>query len=465
MSKNKPHVDAKFWPIINQARSFIANSELIGRSPYGFTGGDNLADTKHAKLWQDFGYPTQIEFFMHWNMWRRNGLAKRGASLPVNYCWKSSPWLQEGKEDKTETPYVMAFNEMAERLDLWDNFKDGDLCQRIGRYGALLLTIADGKQRHQPVDTIRADQIVKIQPLFEGQLEPSTFEENRNSPRYDLPVTYTLQSGNVGNRDERTTDAGDIHWTRLIILTEDALGSEIYGIPCNEGGFNALLNWQKVQGAGGEGFWRQAAQRFVLQATGGTEGQEYEQHELDALGSMVADMFAGFDAIPSVGNYEMKGLNTGTMPDPDGYRQMCLEEYAASIDIPSKLLVGSQSGVKAADEDSAGYMREMQSRRESALTRWIKTYIRWLSNHTSDLIAPQDIIVCWDDLTAPSESARLDNAKKKAEINQINMNAGGSRPFTENEIREAAGEDPVDQLGDWDDELEVIVDVPKLTDE
>ena len=45
------------------------------------------------------------------------------------------------------------------------------------------------------------------------------------------------------------------------------------------------------------------------------------------------------------------------------------------------------------------------------------------------------------------------------------MNAGGSRPFTENEIREAAGEDPVDQLGDWDDELEVIVDVPKLTDE
>ena len=45
------------------------------------------------------------------------------------------------------------------------------------------------------------------------------------------------------------------------------------------------------------------------------------------------------------------------------------------------------------------------------------------------------------------------------------MNAGGSRPFTENEIREAAGEDPVNQLGGWDDELEVVVDVPNTIDE
>ena len=54
MPQNKPHVAAKYWPVINQARSFMANSDLFGRSPYGFTGGDNLADTKHAKLWQDF---------------------------------------------------------------------------------------------------------------------------------------------------------------------------------------------------------------------------------------------------------------------------------------------------------------------------------------------------------------------------------------------------------------------------
>jgi len=463
MPQNKPHVSAKHWPIINQARSFMANSDLFGRSPYGFTGGDNLADTKHAKLWQDFGYPEQIEFFMHWNMWRRNGLAKRGASLPVNYCWLTNPWIQEGDE-KQDTPYTKAFDDHADRLDLWANFRDGDLCQRIGRYGALLLTVADGKQRHEPVDAIRADQIVKIQPLFEGQLEPATFEERKNNPRYDLPVTYTLQSGNVGNRNERTTDAGEIHWTRLIILTEDALGSEIYGIPCNEGGFNALLNWQKVSGSGGEGFWRQAAQRFVLQATGDTGGQEKDPKELDALGEMIAKMFAGFDAIPSVGNYEMKGLNTGTMPNPDGFRQMFLEEYAASMDIPSKMLVGTQTGVKAADEDTAGYRSEMQARRENVITRWVKLYLNWLGLHTTDMQPPAGIKVCWDDLTAPSEEKRLDNAKKRAEINKISVESGGKRVFIENEIRESAGDESIDSLGDWDDGME-FVDVPKLTDE
>jgi len=49
-----------------------------------------------------------------------------------------------------------------------------------------------------------------------------------------------------------------------------------------------LLNWQKVQGASGEGFWRQAAQRFVLQATGDTGGQNFDADELSELAQSLA---------------------------------------------------------------------------------------------------------------------------------------------------------------------------------
>ena len=67
-------------------------------------------------------------------------------------------------------------------------------------------------------------------------------------------------------------------------------------------------------------------------------------------------------------------------------------------------------------------------------------------------------------MTAPSEEKRLDNAKKRAEINKISVESGGKRVFIENEIRESAGDEIVDSLGDWDDEME-FTDVPELTDE
>ena len=122
---------------------------------------------------------------------------------------------------------------------------------------------------------------------------------------------------------------------------------------------------------------------------------------------MIAKMFSGFDAIPSLGNYEMKGLNVGTMSDPTGFRQMQLEEYSASMGIPSKMLVGSQTGVKAADEDSSGFMREMQSRRENVISQWINDWINWIDLHTTIDTPDSGYEVEWDDLTAPGADQKI----------------------------------------------------------
>lgn len=447
----KPHIPAKFARVLNQAQMFINQSDLFGRSGAGFTGGDNLADSKHKKLWSDFGYPETVEFYMHWNMWRRNGLARRGAKLPVDICWLTNPEVKQEGDHLEKTPFENAIETLNKRLLFNHSMRDADLCQRVGRYGAILITAADGKTRDKPLDNVRPEQIRKLTPLFEGQLEPAEIDNNKYSERYGLPVTYSYQSNNTGGRNEYASDGGTIHYTRLIVLTEDGLGNDIYGIPCNEAGFNALLNWQKVQGSGSEGFWRAAAQRFVLQSTGGTEHQDFDADELSALSDMVAKMFAGFDAIPSLGNYEMKGLDVGSMPNPDGFRQMQLEEYSASVGIPAKILVGSQTGVKASDEDSSGFMREMQSRRENTITPWICDWVEWLDRHTTISVPEDGYYIEWDDLTAPSAEQKMAFAKEMAAINKTQADAGENKPFHAQEIRKAAGFDDVEQLGDWDD--------------
>lgn len=215
---NKPHINSRLLPIINQARSFINNSELFGRGS-SFTGGDNLADTKHAKLWQDFGYPETVEFYMHWNMWRRNGLARRGTKLPVDVCWLTNPEVKQDGDHMEPTPFEKAIGSLNRRLGFNHVMRNADLCQRVGRYGAILVTVADGKTRDKPLDIVRPDQIRNLTPLFEGQLEPADIDNSKDSERFGLPINYSYQSNNVGGRDDTSSDGGLIHYTRLIVVT------------------------------------------------------------------------------------------------------------------------------------------------------------------------------------------------------------------------------------------------------
>lgn len=440
----KQRIPAKYVPVLNQVNSYLQRSQLFGGQ---ITGGYNFADTKHDKSWKDYGWPSQLDFFMLWNMFRRNGYAFAGVTLPVEMCWLTRPWVQQNnREDSDEqTEYEKAFEVESKRVGLCQVLRDGDMMQRVGRYAALYMTVADGKTPDQPL-TGRTNRVVSIKPLFEGQIKPTQWERNRASGRYGLPTYYTMIEGGVGNRDPYAEDSGTIHHSRIIILSEDALGSEIYGIPCLEPGFNALLNLQKIQGAGGEGFWRQAAQRFVLETTT-DEGQAYSDEEVTALSEMIADMFAGLDAIPALDGHKIVPLNT-QISNPKEFLESSLSEFAASLKgIPRKLISGTQTGVKAADEDTQGFMRLMQSRRENALTEMGQRVIEWYNTWTQLRYPEGGASLEWDDLTAPTQQDRVDLAVKMVQANKDAALAAMGQPiFTLDEIRSEAGFDALEDM-------------------
>lgn len=442
---SKPRINSKFVPVLNQVANYMQRSRLFGGS---LSGGYNYADTKHDKSWKDYGWPSQIDFFMLWNMFRRNGFAFAGVTIPVEMCWLTKPWVQENDRENSddETPYEKEFRRLAHRLKLWRVMRNADMMQRVGRYSGLYMVIADGQTPDQPLrGRFSPDKVRSIKPLFEGQLEPSQWEKNRASPRYGLPTYYTLNEGGIGNRDPYASDAGTIHHSRIIILSEDRLGSDIYGIPALEPGFNALLNLQKIQGAGGEGFWRQAAQRFVLEATDGGEGGDYTSEELTALSEMIADMFSGLDAIPALDGHKIVPLNT-RMDNPKEYIESNLSEFAASLKgIPRKIISGTQTGVKAADEDTQGFMRLMQSRRENALCEMGDDIIEWFDTYTTLRAPANGATLAWDDLTAPTQMDRVELALKMVQSNRDNALSGSTTPiYTVDEIRSEAGFDALE---------------------
>lgn len=426
----------KFHQAMNSQRrdSFFRGS--------AFVGGDPFADMKHSKAWFDYGYPMQIDFYMHWNMYKRNGLAAAGVNIPINLCWLDNPVIREGDDDEhEETQWELEVKRLVKRLKLFRHLKHADRMQRVGRYSAIFIRVRDGKKPDAELGMISADQIVQLQPIWEGQLEPNEIDEDMTSDRFGLPINYTYSATGTGNQNDKASQSFTIHHSRLITLSEDAIGGSIYGTPANEAGFNALLDWDKIRGSGGEASWLAAANKQIL--TPSQPGSNITAETLDGINDALKDMKEGLDEALFLSGVESTPMNN-TVPDPEIYKQMAIEEYSASVGIPVKVMVGTQSGVKAGDEDTGSLMRLMQSRRADACSEYIERWLEWCYLH-GVLVMPADgHSIIWSDLTAPTAMARAEFALKMTQAQSANMTAGDGQLFTGNEIRKEFGFEPLE---------------------
>jgi hypothetical protein len=98
------------------------------------------------------------------------------------------------------------------------------------------------------------------------------------------------------------------------------------------------------------------------------------------------------------------------------------------------------------------------------ISQWINDWINWIDLHTTIDTPDSGYEVEWDDLTAPGADQKMALAKEMAAINKTQVDAGDTKPFHAQEIREVAGFDQVDQLGDWDDGLLIESDFDVPTD-
>lgn len=450
---NKPRINSqqqqqylqinKLHMALNAARrdSFFRGS--------AFVGGDPFADTKHMKAWFDYGYPMAVDFYMHWNMYKRNGLAKAGVDIPVNLCWMDSPSIRLGDDDEhEEMRWEKSVNALVKRLKLWRHMRDADRMQRVGRYSAIFIRVRDGMPADKPIGNIKDSQIIELMPVWEGQLEANDIDNDIASDNYGKPVNYTYSATGTGNQNDNASDSFQIHYSRLVILSEDAVGGSIYGTPANEAGFNALLDWDKIRGSGGEASWLAAANKQILRPT--QPGSNISADTLDGINDALKDMKEGLDEALFLNGVESTPMNN-TVPDPEIYKQMALEEYAASVQLPAKILVGTQSGVKAGDEDTAGLMRMMMSRRKNTCSDFIDSFLSWCYRCGALVAPPEGHSIEWSDLTAPSAMQKIDAALKMTQINKEGR-AGEGLVFTTDEIRREAGYEALTEDFDMPDE-------------
>lgn len=171
----------------------------------------------------------------------------------------------------------------------------------------------------------------------------------------------------------------------------------------------------------------------------------------DAMNDQVEDWQKGFDKILMLQGMKASTLGI-TLPIPEHFFNIPLQGFAASLNIPLKILVGNQTGERASTEDAQDWAQANMARRENSVKPNILAFTNRLER--VGILKEQDWTVGWGDLTESSMSAKVETAAKMAEINQ--KSPDGEITFTGDELRETVGLKPLADSEKFGEEGDVV---------
>lgn len=441
---------------VNHARMLAANSyqsNPVSRAREALLAPMGM-DHKRSSAWCEYGWKEVLNFHDLYGAYRRGGLAFSAVNKLVNKCWSSFPEVIEG-EEKDESSKLTAWEKQTKKVltkKLWSAFAEADRRRLVGRYAGILIHFRDSKKWNEPVEK-SGRGIEKFTVAWGNCLTVKEFNSDIASVNYGQPKmwSYTESLPSGGKR------MSDVHPDRVFIVgdyTIDAIGFL-------EPGYNALTNIEKVEGGSGESFLKNAARQLNVNFD-----KEIDFNNLASLyGVSVSDLQDKFNEVAVEVNKGNDVLMTtqgatvtplvASIPDPTPTYDINLQTFAASVDIPSRILVGNQQAERSSTEDNKHFNGRCQSRREMELSSEIEGLVDKLIDMGS-IKSISEFSVIWDDLNEATQSDKLANAKVMTEINDKSASSG-SPIFGDDEIRNAAGFESMEDIGtlhDTDPELD-----------
>lgn len=443
-------------------RRFVKNSlsYMVNRVlPFFASQSPHSLDSKRPYIWAEYGYPINPTFADYYSAYKRTALGRAGIMRIIERTWVENPCIKEKEDEHDETPWEMELYELFDRINFWRMLEGADKRGRVGRYAGLIYRFADGKRFDEPVDRVPGgvDGLVGLIPAWESQLTVSQWVTDPASPNYGLPAMYQYNEAAIGDLDNSNPGRVlQIHPDRVFIWAEGADDGGIFGEPALEAGLNNLIDIDKIVGGGAEGFWKTSRAPLKLNVDPEADLLQMAQAlgtDIDGLpdkvDELVADFMSGADKAFLSQGMTPEALSI-SLPSPEHFLAGAIQCYAASINVPMRVLIGNQTGERASTEDNKDFDATIISRRNRFVIPNIRSILRYLMR-VGVLKPKPDFYVEWPDLSAPTTAEKLDNAKKMAEVCKTLVGTG-EVAFTGEEIRKEAGWEPLEDMDDMIDE-------------
>jgi hypothetical protein len=337
---------------------------LKPRAPVANTGGAGiwqrissmvragLAFAGRRDYYQTYGYPRQLSAALLMGKYQRQDITSRIVNMPPEEMWKAKPKPKdEGLNAK--------WNAFAARTELWDRIIQADKLCYFGPFAVLLLGMRGNSQT--PAGTISSlDDILYLQAYGGDSVTVKEYEDDQNNPRFGQPRTYEVS---VGPSEQNTglfnATKKVFHWTRVIHIVDRPLQGTMFAEPRLNQIYNLLDDLLKIGGGSAELFWNQSNRGMQIDVD--------KEMELDA------DAEAGLTQ--ELDEYQhnlrryirtrgVKIENLGSDPvDPSGVFEVAISLLAGATSIPQRILMGSEAGQLASEQDRANWAEYMGRRR------------------------------------------------------------------------------------------------------
>lgn len=366
------------------------------------------------------GHPTVITIADYKRAFLRGDLATRVVSVWPEESWNGRPQVYE-TEDDTETEFESAWVDLEKRLKVYSTLLRADILSGIGRFGVVLLGLDDGQDLNQPVEGInergekvgnQERQLLYIRPFDESLITVSTFEKDTRNPRYGLPTRYRIQFDEPNDIGGGTSITGDVHWSRIIHITDNRTSSDVYGLPRMEKVFDRLLDVKKIAGGSGEMFWKGGFPGLSLEAN--PAGDEQIDFDLDATKEQLEAYMNGLQRYMATIGMQAKSLSV-QVADPSPHLEVQIRLISMALGVPWRVFMGSEAAQLASEQDTRSWNGRLTRRREEYLTPYVITPFIERLVAFGVLPEPAELLVDWPDLNTPSDIEKADVSAKRTD--------------------------------------------------
>jgi len=355
-------------------------------------------------MYRALGYPTEISFAEYYSRYTRQDIARAIINKPVKATW----------------PLEKQYKILDEKLKLKSVFRQLDIQTGIGRFGILVMGLNDVNTKEdwaKPVRSSGKKELLYVQIYNERSVSIHTWDKNYQSPRYGLPVEYTIEV----STPEGGTESINVHYSRVIHVVDGAL-SRVYGTPRLQAVWNRLLDLEKLVGGSAEDLEKLVGGSAEMFWRGARPGYHADIDKDFQMTEEVED-----DLMNQIDEYEhdlrriitAQGVAIGALQsqvsDPKSHVDVQIQMISAETGIPKRILTGSERGELASTQDQEEWLNYIQSRREDFAENCI---VRPFVDYCIDkkiLPSPKESYsVKWDDLFAMSEKDKTEVGKNRA---------------------------------------------------
>lgn len=336
-------------------RQFGRASSLFGYSPDGKRNYNEL-----------FGYGEQLSFSDYYSMYLRGGIAHAVVDKVAKSCWRDVPELHVDEEPVLEDEI-----DMLKRAGFFRAMERADILNRIGNFSVLLIGAPDGLELNQPLGKAANIENYYFNPYGYDGIEINSWDQDPASPRYGKPELYSLTvrtSPDQNKQVQQTTVV--VHYTRIVHMAEGALDSTIEGNSSLQPVWNILIDILKTRGGGAEAYFRNARQKFALEADKdakidkSTGGLDVLKSDVEAFTNNHQDFM------------RMQGMSAKVfqpeVASPRDQFDIEIEEIAGVTGIPIRVLTGKGAGQLAGAEDRASWNNLVDDRQNSECSGYLE---------------------------------------------------------------------------------------------